>query len=190
MKYLVIVVFSLLISSCSLFRKSTVKVDEQIEQTSKTKVNEDLLQLRVPKSNIFLSDRVLPPVNGVYIPISRTITDPVTKQTLKIDLTSDGQLNVASITEADTITKRNTQKEEQVDASKNTTSNTTTEVKAKLTIKDILNLGMLFAGGLIPGLSGLGTGGGGLLLIVIILIAIFAFSKKSNKQEPPTPPTQ
>jgi hypothetical protein len=153
---LFLVILILLPMSCSVKKKMTTQTKVDSEVVTETKKKEIYTDIKIPKSNIFLSDRIVANPSGEIKPISRIIVDPVTKQTLKLNVSKDGEINVSSITNSDTL------KISKVDTYDK--SNIKTESETQITTEF---LGAFHMGSMI-----------GYIILGLILIVFFIFIKR------------
>ena len=175
---LILLILSSLTYSCNVKKKITTQTTVDTEIQNETIKRETQTNIRTPKSNIFLSDRIVSTSTGGIQRISRTIVDPVTKQTLKLDISESGEVSVASITPADTISVSQTDMVDKTNSKSSTDINTDEEVKVKFNLSSILTA-------IIGGFIGLVPGGGiiGYIILFFILIAVILFVKRLFKSK-------
>lgn len=151
-----------ILSGCRVKKSITTDTTINTETNSNIRTSETITDIRVPKSNIFLSDRIVTSPSGVYTSISRTIVDPTTNQTLKLDVNEKGEITVSSITNADTLRVSNK------NTINNTNQKTSTDIKTdektdvKFDISSILQIAISAIIGFIPG--------GGIITTIILIL--------------------
>ena len=170
---LFLVIFIFLPISCSVKKKMTTQTKVDSEFVTEMKKKEIYTDIKVPKSNIFLSDRIVSNPSGEIKPISRIIVDPVTKQTLKLNVSKDGEINVSSITNSDTLKVSKIDTFDKSNIKTETESETQTDLKAKLSLGTILSA-------LVTGFLGAVPGGSiiGYIILGLILLTVFIFMKR------------
>lgn len=167
--------------SCSIKKKVTTDTEENKETKTEIRVKEETVDIRTPKSNISLFDQIRFDSNGLIIPTKRTFVDPATNQTLEYEISEKGEVKVLSITQADTIRKTKKDIVENTKVTENSTTKSTTEVKGKFSLGQLLTLVTTFIGGAIPGVGGMFMIIPLLLLLPFILIIRRIFRKKETK---------
>jgi hypothetical protein len=182
MKRILLIIILLLFSfSCSIKKKVVTKTEENKETKTETRIKEETIDIRTPKSNISIFDQIRFDSNGLIIPTKRTIVDPVTNQTLEYEITEKGDIKVLSITQADTIRKTKKDIVENTQTNENTKTNTTVDTKVKFSLGQLLTLVTTFIGGVVPGVGGIFMIIPLLLLLPFILIIRRIFRKKETK---------
>lgn len=167
--------------SCSIKRRVTKDTEENKETKTELKIQEETVDIRVPKSNISIFDQIRFDSNGLIIPVKRTIIDPVTNQTLEYEITEKGDVKVLSITQSDTIRKSKKNLVENTKITENTTTKIETDTKVKFSLGQLLTLITTFIGGVVPGMGSIFFIIPLLLLLPFILIIRRIFRKKETK---------
>lgn len=167
--------------SCSIKKKVVENTKETTKTNTKTDVKEELVGIRNPKSNISLYDQINFDTDGFIIPIKRFFLDPTTNQTLEYEITQKGEVKILSITQADTIIRKTTNTKQEINKIENKETEKVNEVKAKISIGQLITIVTVFLGGVIAPI------GGPLVLIPLLLILPFIliirriFKKKEIK---------
>lgn len=179
-KIFIISILILLSFSCSFKRKITKNIEENRTTNSELRINEETIDIRVPKTDISIFDQISFNSDGSFVPRIRTVTIPETNQTLEYQLSPQGELKIRSIAPADTIRKKNTDIVQKTNSTETIKSNEDIDVKVKFSLggflKNVLNtfipgLGDLFDG-VFKIIGGIVTGIGILILIVVISIIL------------------
>jgi hypothetical protein len=162
---LILLLFISITSSCKVKKQITSTVDVVTEVESEKKTNITAIDISRPKSNIFVSDRISLDNNGLIIPISRSIKDPVTNQTLEFSVSDKGEVSIISVTQADTI------RIEKTDIVEDTNTLTKSNTKSKETKDFKFDIGSIF--GIVTSvILGVIPGGGIISTVVFIIIAL------------------
>jgi PBP1b-binding outer membrane lipoprotein LpoB len=173
-----IIILIVMTFGCSIKKKVVENTKETTETNTQTIIKEEVIGIRVPKSNISIFDQISFDADGLIIPVRRSIVDPSTNQILEYEITQKGEVKVLSITQADTITKKTTDIKQLEKKLENKETEKKSEIKAKLSIGDIISIVTVFIGGLLPAI-----GGGFLFIPIIIFIFIIVIIRKIFKKK-------
>lgn len=166
--------------SCSIKKKVVENTTEKTETKTETVIDEESVEIRVPKSNISIFDQIKFDTDGLIVPIKRSIVDPTTNQTLEYEVTQKGEVKVLSITQADTISKKTTKTKQEINKVENKKTEKESEVKGKLSAGQLISLIGVFIGGVVAPI------GGPLVLIPLLLLLPFILILRRIFKKKPT----
>jgi hypothetical protein len=177
---LILLILSSFTYSCNVKKKVTTQTTIDTEIQNETIKREESVDIRTPKSNIFISDRIINKPSGGIQTISRTIVDPVTKQTLKLDVSESGEISIASITPADTIRISSTNTIDKSNIKSSIDEKTQVDTKVKFNLSSLISSVIGGFLGVIPGGSIIGYILLGVLAFVVFIIVRRVFGKKEK----------
>jgi hypothetical protein len=189
-KILLFTLLILLTFSCSFKRKVVKNTEENRSTNSELRINEETIDIRLPKRDISIFDQILFNPDGTFIPRIRTVNIPETNQTLEYQISNTGEIKIRSIAPPDTIRKKNVEIVENISTDESIKINEDIDTNIKFNLggflKNILNT-------FIPGLGDLFDGvfkiiGGivtfvGIIILIIIIVIVRLIRRVFKKKE-------